>query len=235
MASVALCNRVITCHTILLKTIFLPLNDTLLIESHYLGNIQYYAELLQHPFIVLEQYEFFEKSTYRNRCYIAGSNGKLMLSIPLIGGRQQRTMTKDVRIDYSYPWQKSHWHSLESAYRSTAFFDYYQDSFYPLYKQQQTFLFDFNLQLLLTVFKLLKVERTVTFSEEYRKAYPPEQFTDLRNKIHPNRQTYSSTSFHPMPAYFQIFAHKYGFLPNLSIIDLLFAKGPDALHYLQVD
>jgi len=209
------------------------LNNTLLIESHYLGNIQYYAELLRHQNIVLEQYEFFEKSTFRNRCYIAGSNGKLMLSIPLIGGRQQHAITKDVRIDYTYHWQKSHWHSIESAYRSTAYFDYYQDSFRPLYKHQQTFLFDFNLQLLQTILKILKVERTITFSEAYHKIYPSEQLNDLRNSIHPKQLKPASSLSPSMPTYFQIFAHKYGFLPNLSIIDLLFAKGPDTLSYLQ--
>lgn len=206
---------------------------SLLTELHYLGCITYFAELLKHPSVVFEQYEFFEKSTFRNRCYIAGSNGVLMLSIPLVGGRHQhQTISKDVRIDYSYNWQRVHWNSIESAYQSSAFFDYYADSLQPSYLVKPAFLFDFNYTLLQVILKLLRTEITSSFTRSYNKHYESDEIIDFRNCIHPKQLKQTGHFYYPFPAYFQIFAHKYGFLPNLSILDLMFAKGPDTLNYL---
>jgi len=201
---------------------------SLLIEAHYLPAIEYMALAAKQGSLLIEQCENFEKSTCRNRCYIAGSNGKLMLSIPLLGGRQQNCLTRNVQIDNRQNWQKIHRHSIESAYRSTAYFEYYFDALLPFYTKIHKFLFDLNIGLLATLIKLLKANINLLFTESYHKNHLSPDVKDCRNILIPNQNPMlrQQLGFSP-PTYYQVFAHKIGFLPNISIIDLLFALGPE--------
>ena len=163
-----------------------PFSDprTLLVESQYVGSIQWYARLLHHPTVCIEQHEHFERLTLRNRCHLLGANGILTLSIPLEHGRQQRRTIREVRISYAEPWQRIHWQSWMSCYRSSPFFEYYEDDFRPLYEQQPRFLFDFNQAFLEVVQRLLKVKLNIRFTETYQKDYDAEVL-DYRSRISP--------------------------------------------------
>lgn len=204
-----------------------PKNTATLTEPHYLGNIYHFAQLIARPVVLFEQHAFFEKSTCRNRCFIATGNGKLMLSIPLVGGRQQHGLLKEVQIEYSYNWQKNHWHSIQSAYRSSGYFMYYEDVFYPFYHQKYRFLSDFTIQLYAAIFQLLKTGTQIETTRQYQPQYDPQLVCDLRNQAGNCKDTAQLPAGFTQPVYHQLFAHKNGFLPNLSIIDLLFAQGPN--------
>ncbi|MGB0932530.1 MAG: WbqC family protein, partial [Chitinophagales bacterium] len=122
-------------------------NKTLLIESQYAGTIQYYARMLHHGKVLVEKYEHFQKATYRNRCYIAMPDGKMRLSIPMEKGRSHRRTIKDMKISYEWDWQKHHWNSFMAAYRSSPYFEYYEDDLQPFYTNKMVYLMDFNQQL----------------------------------------------------------------------------------------
>jgi len=207
---------------------------TLLIETQYLGNIEYYARLTHHKTVLLEQHEHYVKSTYRNRCYIAMPDGPLRLSVPLARSRYQRRAIKDVRIDYSYAWQRLHWNSLCTAYRSSPYFEYYEDTFYPYYHKPFDFLLDFNQQLCAEIVELLQLPVQVNNTKSFQKSYAPEaNICDFRSVIHPRKTHAIGNPKYVSPTYHQVFENKIGFLPNLSIIDLLFAEGPNAVARLQ--
>lgn len=176
--------------------------------------------------ILIEKYEHFPKQTYRSRASIYSPNGKLDLIIPVKKGTKAHTILKDVRISYESDWQRLHWMSLQTSYRRSAYFEFYEDDFVPFYKKRYEFLMDFNLELLNLLLGLLKVKKTLTFTSLYQEKYTDIQ--DFRSSIHPKKM-YQHMHFKP---YFQVFEPKYGFLPNLSIVDLLFNQGPNSLNFL---
>ena len=191
-------------------------------DLQYLPGINWFSQYLKHEQVWIERHENFVKSTGRNRCSIAAANGKQVLSIPLLGGRDHHRAYTAVNISYKADWQWNHWHSIVSAYNSTPYFEHYGYRLQPFYERQQANLFEFNLQLLQEVLKMLKVERELLFTDSYQAA--GEGITDLRS----NRKNEEVIN----PPYYQIFADKNGFTPNLSIIDLIFHKGPEAKEYL---
>ncbi len=209
---------------------------TLLIESQYAGSIHYYARLLHHRKVLIEQYEHFQKATYRNRCYIAMPNGKLRLSIPLEKGRQQRRNMRDMKISYDWDWQKLHWNSLTSAYRSSPYFEFYEDDLSPFFLEKKTtYLMDFNEALrhfiidAINVGREIKLERTSRFEKQYL----PLKVLDFRSAILPSKSKSRKDAAFEVPIYHQVFENKINFLPNLSIFDLLFAEGPKSLVILE--
>lgn len=196
-------------------------------ELQYLPPIQYFTKLCGHD-ILLEQQENYRKGTYRNRCYIASANGVLRLSIPLQKGKNQQQPIQSVRIAYNQPWQAQHWTSIRSAYGNAPFFEYYADELQPFFKKRYEFLWDWNLDLLQTIIELIGLETHVQYTPQYHST-PPAGWLDYRNKIHPNpKHSQPDIHFTPYP-YGQIFEEKHGFLPNLSILDVLFCCGPEAL------
>ena len=197
----------------------------LLLELQYFGTISWYLAMMRHDIVVLESQENFEKSTYRNRCYIASPEGKLRLSIPLMQGRNQRSKYSDIRIDYSQPWQKNHWNSLCSCYRNSPYFEYYEDKLLPLFSKKHELLFDFNKKLLQIMIELLELDLRIEYSLVYQK-HPPDDVKDLRSKILPNGNfsVMESTSV----VYHQVFQERTGFLHDLCVVDLLFNEGPNS-------
>lgn len=200
----------------------------LLIETQYLGSVHYYARLAYHQQVVIEQQEHFIKSTYRNRCYIATADGKLRLSVPLLKGRGLRKTIKDVKISYDHAWQNLHWHSLETAYRSSPYFEFYEDDFRPFYEQQFTYLLEFNQQLCQLVLDLLQVEVKVKYTTSFQKKVEEADFLDFRSAIHPNPLKANIDEKYTPPTYHQVFDTKRDFIKNLSILDLLFNEGPNS-------
>lgn len=172
--------------------------------------------------ILLEKEEHFPRQTYRNRCHIHSPNGRLALSIPVQKGSGEHTAMKDVRISAHHPWQKIHWRSLEAAYRSSAFFEFYEDELAPFYEKTFGFLYDFNEQLFQLVLKWMKLEEKYGYTEKYIKSYP-EGIADYRERIHPKKAPVSV-----LAPYYQVFSDRNDFLADLSIIDLLFNHGNKA-------
>ncbi len=204
----------------------------MILELQYAAPIQYYARLLQYPGVILEQWEHYEKASYRNRCYIANPNGRLRLTIPLKRGKHERQPIRAVKIANDTPWQQLHWSSLISSYRSAPYFEYYEDRLAPFYQQPFDSLFEFNQQLMTCLLDLLDMKLSLSFSGSYVKAYP-ESVSDWRSGIHPKAHKMRPDPAFEVPVYHQVFEPQQGFIPNLSIYDLLFNEGPHAIEHLQ--
>ena len=143
---------------------------------------------------------------------------------------QHKVKVKDVKIDYTEDWQKQHWKSIESAYRSAAFYEYYGDEIIPFYQKKYNFLIDFTREIQNAVLDCLGISPDITYTNDFITP-GQEQYTDFRETIHPKK--YIDDPYFSNTEYFQVFADKHGFQPNLSIIDLLFNVGPDALEILK--
>ncbi|MXV15506.1 WbqC family protein [Hufsiella ginkgonis] len=192
----------------------------------YLPPVQYFSELKHaKDTVLLERNEHFPKQTYRNRAVISSHNGKLDLIIPVIKGSKVHTPFKDVKISYDFNWQRQHWMSLQTCYRSAAYFEFYEDELASFYEEKTTFLFDYNEALLRLLLKFLKMHIQWTYTTGYQP--PSAAVADLRGSIHPKTRS----DFQAKP-YFQLFADRNGFASNLSVIDLLFSQGPGSSAYL---
>jgi hypothetical protein len=199
----------------------------MILTTAYLAPVEYYIQLNRGPHVVIEKQDNYIKQTYRNRCVIASTNGLQTLSIPIVKPDSPKCPTRDIRIAGHGNWRHLHWHAIVSAYNSTPFFEYYADDFRPFYEKEYDFLFDFNEQLRELVCSLLDISPSVSYSSEYITEIKPDEL-DLRETIHPKKTSFSN-DFKP---YYQVFENKYGFQANLSIIDLLFNMGPEAVLYL---
>ncbi|RCH55887.1 hypothetical protein DJ568_03805 [Mucilaginibacter hurinus] len=192
----------------------------------YLPPIAYFTEFnIYRPNIWIEREEHFPKQTYRNRANIYSPDGVLSLVVPVIKGSKNHTKIKDVKISYDFRWQRMHWMSLQACYRRSAYFEYYEDEFAPFYENKFDYLFDYNQQMLDLLLRLLKIKTELQFTETYEPLYP--HAADFRSSIHPKKE--SDLAQKP---YFQVFEERGGFLKNLSIADLLFNQGPQAINYL---
>ena len=207
---------------------FIPLKaeggwGSICVSSAYLAPVEYYIALAKAETVFLEHCDYYVKQTYRNRSYIAAANRPMALSIPVEKSCGEKVLTRDVRISEHTGWQMNHWRSIESAYNSTPFFEYYKDDMLPFYEKKWDFLWDFNVEIQSKVLELLDVEPKIQFTDEY-KIKLEENVLDLRESIHPKKdiQTENCTS------YYQVFDQRFGFQPNLSIIDLLFNMGNES-------
>ena len=188
-----------------------------LLSTAYLPPINYFQQLVKPDVALIEKHEHFVKQTYRNRCTIASANGALSLSIPLKKlGEKEKISEK--QISYSEKWQALHWRSIVSAYKSSPYFEYFEADLRPFYEKRYDLLFDYNTELLQLLFRIFRIDPKVEFTKEYIAEY--RDCHDLRNSITP--KTEAETAAQP---YYQVFADKNGFIPNLSIIDYLFNEG----------
>jgi len=205
------------------------MNPIALLPTTYLGPIQYYQKLKLYEQCIVEYHENFIKQTYRSRCNIYSPNGLLTLSIPL-EKRNKRQIVKDVKISYEYNWQLLHWRSLESSYRRSPFFEYFEDDFYPYYHEKKyDYLIDFNEALQQEILGLIKLKPNYSFSTSYVSS--PKNTDDYRAIISPKETLQNDTLFESKP-YYQVFEPRHGFIENLSIVDLLFNQGSKVLEYL---
>jgi len=195
------------------------LNNPLL-PTAYLAPVKYYAILLQAKNCSIEHHEHFIKQSIRNRCEIYGANGKLRLTIPKERKGSSKTIISEIKISYKDDWQKLHWNAIKSAYNSSPFFEYYSNELEVFYQEKESNLIIFNNKLQEVILDLLQEENNSTPTVEYLHSG---NFTDLRNH---------DFTLEDPEKYNQVFMEKHGFIPNLSILDLLFNLGPESLDYL---
>ena len=213
---------------------------TALLQTTYFGPIQWYQKLCSFDRCLIEQNDSYQKQTYRNRCVIATANGQQALTVPVeawsveCGARSEKCLMKEVRISDHNQWRRIHWNALQSAYSESPFFDYYADDIRPFFEKKYTFLIDYNEEIRQTICQLIDIHPEV----EYTKT-----FLTPHSTLHPSLTDYRSviSAKHPQPdpdfkseEYWQVFSHKHGFQPNLSILDLLFCMGPESIFYLNI-
>ncbi len=192
----------------------------------YLPPVEYFMQLIKWKSnILIEKEENFPKQTYRNRANIYSPDGVLILTVPVMKGSKNHTKVKDVKISYDFDWQRLHWLSLQACYRRSAYFEYYEDELSVFYHNKFNFLFDYNEQLLQFICKGIKIKIQYNYTESYQ--FPYLGIADFRESIHPKKETNLIVK-----PYFQVFEDRNGFVPNLSIVDLLFNQGPQSLQYL---
>jgi hypothetical protein len=192
----------------------------------YLPPVEYFVQLNTYkPDIVIEREEHFPKQTYRNRANVYTPDGVLTLTVPVSKGSKNHTKIKDVKISYDFEWQRLHWLSLQACYRSSAYFEFYEDELIPFYEKKFDYLFDYNEQLLQFILKAIKIKTPLSYTESYEHEYP--QLIDFRTSINPKKE--SAVAQKP---YFQVFEDRKGFQKNMSIVDLLFNQGPHSINYL---
>lgn len=199
--------------------------NNILIHPTYFPSISHYVALLQADSVTFEMEDNFQKQTNRNRMYIYSPNGVQMLNIPIKHSKDKHQKYKDVRIENDFGWQKNHFKSLEAAYRTSPFFEYFEDDFRPLFEKKHEFLMDLNLE----VFKLvndslginIQPEKTTEFFHEVS------DYIDFRPLVNGKKDTTQ------LQEYTQVFNEKHGFINNLSILDLLFNEGRYAVDYLK--
>ena len=196
-----------------------------LLYPTYLPNIATYTVLVQNNDSVFEVHDSYQKQTYRNRSHIYGANGKLSLNIPVNYSQNNRQNTQEVKIDNTSKWQSTHWKSIESAYKTSPFFEYYEDDLVELYTTSKASLLEFNFECIAVINQCLGFEREISKSEQFTKISSE---TDYRFLVNARKEATIETT-----AYIQVFQEKYGFINNLSILDLLFNEGPNALSYLK--
>ncbi|MDD3488350.1 MAG: WbqC family protein [Paludibacter sp.] len=194
--------------------------ESALFSTAYLAPVEYFQYLKTAGKVCIEQHEYYQKQTYRSRCRIATANGIMDLSIPV--EKRNHTLIRDIRISEHSDWQTQHWRSIEAAYNSSPFFEYYADDFRPFFEKKWLFLWDFNMELLHKTLELLDIETEILLTETY-KPQTGEETLDLREIIHPKKEASI-----PLKSYYQVFATKFGFIPNMSIIDLLFNMGNES-------
>ena len=219
--------------------------NTVLLQTTYFGPIQWYQKLYRYDHILIEQYDSYQKQTFRNRCVIATANGLQALTVPVehpspntsnkspipSGGAGGGLLVKDLRISDHNQWRRIHWNALQSAYSESPFFEYYADDIRPFFEQKYDFLIDFNEAIRQKMCELIDMHPHVEYTQAFLPPHFPSPLTlDLRSVI---------SAKHPLPdadveskPYWQVFQQKHGFQPNLSILDLLFNMGPESIFYL---
>ena len=206
------------------------MQNVVLLSTAYLPPIEYIIQCLRFQKVLIEQFETYQKQTYRNRCNIATANGLLQLSIPIKKVNGNHTITKDIEIDNSNRWNQIHWRAIASAYKHSPYFIHYCEPIESIFKNPPKLLTEFNMQLLDIVFKILKTDLDLSYTSKYEVI--PDNITDFRKAIQPKHTISYTGKPSTFAEYTQTFNNKYSFIPNLSIIDLIFNEGPAAFDYL---
>ena len=209
-----------------------------ILATTYFGPVQWYQKLNRFDGVLMEQHEHFLKQTYRNRCVIATTQGVQALTVPVEapvgeGVSLSKTEIKDVRISNHGKWRTEHWNALQSAYGESPFFEFYEDDIRPFFENRWEFLLDFNMAITEKMCELLDIHPHIELTSSYQNSLPIGEGwgeTDFRTVIHP-KHPQEDSDFSPKP-YYQVYKERFGFLPNLSIRDLLFNMGNEAVFYL---
>ena len=228
-----------------------------LLSTTYFGPVQWYQKLYRAEHVEIEQWESFQKQTYRNRCLIATTQGVQALTVPIVRG--ESPLIKDIRISDHGNWRHLHWNALQSAYGDSPFFDYFQDDIRPFFEKKWEYLLDFNEAIRVKMCELIDIQPNVSFTEDFTvyslqftddllaspsfstkeaaelpsvncKPLTVNKSLDFRSAINPKHPV-EDPDFTAKP-YYQVYQQKHGFLPNLSILDLLFNMGREGIFFL---
>ena len=205
------------------------MDKKILLSTSYFGPISYYSKFLLPLDIWIEKHEHFIKQSYRNRSIIYGANGPVSLTIPVKRGSFHKIKIAELEIDYSKNWQINHWRAIESAYNSAPFFQYYSDDIKIFFETDTRLLFEHNLNIIKTILKLIHLPGNISFTDKYLadSAHSLDYRMNLRPKNSPEDPLFKTVR------YFQVFDDSHGFIPDLSILDLLFNAGPETLDILR--
>ena len=199
----------------------MSLSNPLVISTAYLPDLAYLQAVLQADEVHIEQFEYFEKQTFRNRTHVLTSNGKQLLSIPLVKG-DDKNIIKDKRISYAEAWQKQHWRTITSSYKNSPYFEFFEDDLKLFYEQRVDLLLDYNTALLQAILNILRKKIAIEFTAEYHETTT--SILDLRNdKFQEVNQAVYKTP------YYQVFEDKFEFTSQLSCLDTLFNVGLETL------
>lgn len=193
----------------------------LLIDYQYIGTVNYYKMLFGFKYIEFEEYEQYQKGSFRNRTIIPGANGLIPLSVPLQNGRDQRSLFKDIKIAYKENWILQHTRALDACYMRAPFYEFYRDGLFSILNSKEEYLMDLDRKLIQWVLKMMKANLEIRFTNSYQKS-PGTDTVDARNQFLPNQ----ASSISNQVIYGQVFQDRIGFQPNMSILDLLFCNGP---------
>lgn len=203
------------------------------LSTAYLAPVQYYAKLISHDRVFIESSDNYIKQTYRNRCSIVAANGIMPLSIPIEKPQTSKCLTRDIRIAEHGNWRHLHWNSIVSAYNSTPFFEYYGDELRPFYEKKFEFLFDYNEELRELICSWIGIETNhIRYTDDFKTEFA-EYEIDFREIIHPKKDWQSLDPDFQAKPYYQVFSEKFGFLPNQSVVDLVFNMGNESILVLE--
>ena len=219
--------------------------ETSLLSTAYFPPIEYFAVMANSRKVKIESGEMYQKQSYRTRCHINGANGLLVLTLPVLrsvlkdeGASSHKIPTAELKIDYSKPWLQQHKRALEAAYMSSPFFEYYMDDIYEILQSGEESLLSMNTALARKVAELIGIDTPIELSGgEF--IMPGDEIlvqngiSDFRDAIHPKRKSDLLDRLELNKPYWQVFTNKQGFVPNLTILDLLFNEGPNAISFLE--
>ncbi len=201
------------------------MTGNILLSTAYLPPIEYFSHIIKAQEVFIEREENYLKQSYRNRCYILSVGGIQLLSVPVYKGSFHKTPVKEIRIDYSKKWQQIHLRALSTSYKSSPYFIYFFDNIEKIILSDYEFLLDLNMDLLKTILNILKIKADINYTADFKPVSNTEN--DLRYTINPKKK-----SAYISKEYNQVFNAVKGFIPGLSIIDLIFNMGPEANNYL---
>lgn len=197
----------------------------ILLQPTFFSPILQYVAIAKSAKVVFEVEDNFQKQTFRNRCYIYTAQGKQLLNVPVQHSKEIKQKTKEVKIDYKDDWHKQHLKTLKTAYSASPFYEFYIEDLLPVFEKKKTFLLDLNLLANEIILDALQLEIPINKTQQYDKE---PTVLDLRNLAEDKpKLTYN------LERYIQVFSENHGFIPNLSILDLLFMEGPNAMNYLE--
>ena len=197
----------------------------ILVSTAYLPPVTYFSLIAGAGEVFVERQESYLKQSFRNRCYILSTHGPQHLTIPVYKGSQHKTPVRDICIDYSKRWQQVHLGALTSSYKASPFFEFYFENIERIISKNHKFLLDLNFELIEVLLKMLSIKKTLTYTSVFEPAIKSDY--DFRYTISPKTE-----STVKVKEYFQVFKTSMGFVPHLSVIDLIFNMGPDSINYL---
>ena len=205
-----------------------PPMTTAILSAAYFGPVQWYQKLNRYDRCLIECHDHYVKQTYRNRCTIATTQGVQTLSVPIERYDGLKCAMRDIRVSDHGNWRHLHWNALMSAYGESPFFEYYADDIRPFFEKRWEFLFDFNMEITFKMCELIDIRPPISTTDTY--VADTAGMHDFRDAIRP-KHPLPDEQFVPTP-YYQVYRQKHGFLPNLSVLDLLFNEGNEAVFYL---
>lgn len=208
-----------------LESVKKPNKLMILLQPTYFSPIIQYVAIAKSTEIIFETEDNFQKQTFRNRCYIYTAQGKKLLNVPVQHSKEIKQKTKEVKIDYKDDWHKQHLKTLQTAYSSSPFYEFYIEDLLPVFEKKIHFLLDLNFLAHEIIMDALPLEIPTKKTMDYDKE---PKILDLRNLS----EDKPKITFN-LERYIQVFSENHGFISNLSILDLLFMEGPNALNYLE--